>query len=291
MKNKIILLTILILSKTAYGQLNPLGSSYYINQYLTNVAFVGLMPNLELNAAFKTQWTGIEDRPTMQVFTAGYGFINKKVGIGVTFYHESAGVFNKLNFKTSYAYHLLVNQNSRLDFGLSLGLADESINFNKVQGDITDPTLINFQNRSVYIDGDFGTIFKHKGLSLQAAIPNLNRLLRKTIYNKLIDNSLYMAAASYILFENDSTKFYTIEPKIVIRKIKSNSAIVDVGVNGELFNKALLLSAIYHTTNNLTLGLGVNVKKRITILTQYTANTSAFQAYNGGEFEIGLRYN
>ena len=288
---KIIFFTILIMAKTTFAQLNPMGSSFYLNQYLANPAVVGLTPKVQINAAVKEQWVGIEDRPTMQTLTIGYGFLNKKVGIGATFYHESAGVINKFNFKATYAYHLLVNENNKLDFGLSLGLADESINFNKVKGDLTDQSLKNFQDRSIYVDGDLGISYRNKDLTIQGAIPNLNSLLRKGTYNKVIDKSIYMVAASYKLLENDTTKFYTLEPKIVFRKIKNYKVIVDFGINGEFFSKKISLSAIYHTTNSVTLGLGVNVKKKVSLLAQYTTNTSQFKTYSNGEFEIGLKYN
>jgi type IX secretion system PorP/SprF family membrane protein len=288
---KIIFFTILIMAKTTFAQLNPMGSSYYLNQYLANPAFVGLAPSLELNAAFKAQWIGVEGRPIIQAFTVGYGFLNKRVGIGATFYRESAGVINKLNFKATYAYHLLVNTNHRLDFGLSLGLADESINFNKVKGDLTDQTLKDFQNRTLYADGDFGIVYTNKALTIQGVMPNLNRLLRNNIYNEVIDKSLYTIAISHKLLENDTTRFYRLEPKIVFRKIQNYKAIVDIGINGELFGKALMLSTIYHSTNSITFGLGINFKKKIALLTQYTTNTSQFKAYSNGEFEIGLKYN
>lgn len=50
----------------ALAQLNPMGSIYYQNQFLANPAMAGLETGLNLNAAFKTQWTGVDGAPKIQ---------------------------------------------------------------------------------------------------------------------------------------------------------------------------------------------------------------------------------
>lgn len=145
-----------------------MGSMYYLNPYLASPALAGTEKGWELNGAYKAQWTAIEHAPAMQAITATYGSESKKVGFGINLYKEGAGVILRSSAKATYAYHLPLNtEESFLDFGLSAGVMDEWIDFNRVRGDLTDPSLYNFNQRKVYFDGDFGVAFRNKNWTVQ----------------------------------------------------------------------------------------------------------------------------
>ncbi|SHM43890.1 type IX secretion system membrane protein, PorP/SprF family [Chryseobacterium polytrichastri] len=149
---KYIIIAILLMNK-AYAQLNPMGSLYFQNQYLANPAMAGIVQGWEINAGYKAQWTAIDGAPTMQSTTATYGITGRKIGLGVNTYNENAGVFRKTAFKATYAYHLPLNDNqSFIDFGLSVGMMNEWIDFNKVIGDPDDHSLHQFNARPLYAD-------------------------------------------------------------------------------------------------------------------------------------------
>jgi type IX secretion system PorP/SprF family membrane protein len=292
MKTKSILtVLLLVLSVSGYAQLNPMGTTYYQNQYLNNPAMAGIEQGWEANAAYKAQWTSIEGAPSMQAVTATYGSKSQKVGAGLSFYNDQAGVIQRTSFKGTYAFHLPLNDDaSFLDFGLSAGVMDEYIDFTKVRGDQSDLALSNFNQRKLYFDGDFGVAFRTKHLNIQGALPNLKRLFNRDLIREVADRATYFGSVSY-KFINPSQVLSVIEPKLTYRGVDNYRDILDLGLNTEFWGNKLLLSSIYHTTNSVTFGVGTTYQNKLSILALYTTNTAEIQSYANGEFEIGLKYN
>ncbi|WP_316805662.1 PorP/SprF family type IX secretion system membrane protein [Pedobacter nototheniae] len=290
-KRFFLLPVLVLLSASAYSQLNPMGSMYYQNQYLSNPAMAGLESGFELNGGYKAQWTNVEGSPTIQTVTAAYGTENKKVGLGLSFYNDKAGLIQRTSVKGTYAYHLpLNNGNSFLDFGLSAGVTNEWIDFSLFKGNMGDQAFNNFNDRKLYFDGDFGLAFRNERITLQAALPNLKRFFNRDVERNMIDQSLYFAAASY-RFINTSGALAIVEPKISYRGIKNYKGIFDLGINTQFWGDNLILNGIYHTTNSVTIGAGTTFKKQLSLLLMYTTNTGDVQNYSNGEFEVGLKYN
>ncbi|RBQ02610.1 PorP/SprF family type IX secretion system membrane protein [Pedobacter miscanthi] len=283
-------LLMFLLITPAFAQLNPMGSIYYQNQFLANPAMAGLETGLNLNAAFKTQWAGVDGAPKTQYLTGDYGLTNNKVGLGFLFYNEAAGAINRTRATVTYAYHLPLNSgNSFLDFGLSAGLMNEWIDFGKVKGDLDDDVLNSFNDRRLYLDGDFGVAYRTDKLTLQAALPNLKRFFKRDVLRNVVDRSTYFVAAGY-KFSTDKV-ISSIEPKLVYRGVQNYDGIFDAGVNLQVLDNKLLFNGIYHSSNSFTAGFGANYKGQVSLLFQYTTNTSKMQNYSNGEFEVGLKYS
>ncbi|GAA4209446.1 type IX secretion system membrane protein PorP/SprF [Pedobacter jeongneungensis] len=285
-----IIALLFLLITPAFAQLNPMGSIYYQNQFLANPAMAGLERGLNLNAAFKTQWAGVEGAPKIQYLTGDYGLASNKVGLGLLFYNETAGAINRTRATVTYAYHLPLNGGTNfLDFGLSAGIMNESVDFNKVKGDLDDDVLNSFNDRKLYLDGDFGAAYRTEKLTLQAALPNLKRFFKRDVLRNVVDRSTYFIAAGY-KFTTDKL-INSIEPKLVYRGVQNYDGIFDAGVNLQILDNKLMLNGVYHSTNSFTGGFGTNYKNQFSLLFQYTTNTSKMLNYSNGEFELGLKYS
>ena len=283
---KYIIITILLMN-TAYAQLNPIGSVYYQNQYLANPAIAGIERGWQVNASYKVQWTAIEGAPTMQAVTADYGTPGNKIGLGLNFYNENAGVILRTGIKATYAYHLPLNDDqSFIDFGVSAGIINEWIDYDKVIGDPGDLSIQQFNARRWYADGDFGLAYRNKKITIQGGLPNLKRFLNRDIRRNTIDRSLYMAAISYKFFNSN----FSIEPKVMYRGVENYKDIIDLGTQFQFFQDKLVMNAMYHTTNSVTLGLGTYYQNQLRILCLYTTGTTDLGKYSNGEFEISLQY-
>lgn len=283
-------LLVLVLPIMANAQLNPMGSVYFQNQFLANPSMAGIEPGGRLNGAMKAQWTGVEGGPRIQTLTADYGLPNEKVGLGLLVYNESAGIINRTRFTATYAYHLSLNSSTDfIDFGLSAGLMNEWVDVGKAKGDLSDEVLGSFNDRRMYLDGDFGIAYRNEKLTLQAALPNLKRFLKRDEIRNVIDRSIYYFAAGYKIRSEDVLS--SIEPKIVYRGVQNYRGIVDVAANLQFLEDKLMLSGVYHSTDSMTIGLGANYKSTFSLLFQYTTNTAQMQSYSNGEFELGLRYS
>lgn len=291
MKRILIISLLFIVFQKGYGQLNPMGSIYYQNQYLANPAMAGSEIGWELNAAYKAQWVTIDRAPRIQAISATYGSENKKVGFGILFYNDVAGVVERTSFKATYAYHLpLNNKTTFIDLGISAVFMNEFINHNKVIADPGDVSIANFDERTLYADADFGIALRSSGFTLQAAFPNLKRLLKRDEQRNLVDKSLFITSISY-KYISEERSLTSVEPKIAFRKVQNYKNLLDVGTNFQFNGDKLLLSGMYHSSGSITFGAGTTYKNKLGILAQYTTNTTDLQGLTNGEFEIGLKYN
>ncbi len=270
------------------AQLNPLGAQFFQNQYLANPSLAGLAPGYQVSAALTAQRKPIEGAPLIQGITFERGLQNKKVGFGINFYNESAGVINRTSLKATYAYHLPLDGKRFIDFGLSAGYFNEWINFDKVTGDLTDISLINFNRRKLYFDGDFGFAYRSGGLTIHGAVSNIRRMFDRNFSQAVADRSIFWTALSYKFTSADGTT--QVEPKAVYRGVQNFGDIFDIGANLSFQKEKLIINSIYHSTNSLTFGIGTLYRDQLSLSVQYTTNTSALQNYSNGEAHIGIKY-
>jgi type IX secretion system PorP/SprF family membrane protein len=284
-----ILLVGLAINKDAKAQLNPMGSVYFQNQYLANPAFAGSHHGLDLNMGYRKQWTSIPGSPSMQVLTADYA-ISEKAGIGLNVYNDKAGLFKRTRSVASYAYHLpLSSENSqKLSFGLSLGVMNERISNEDINGDPNDVNVGNYNQRQAYVDGDFGIAFTSNKLNIQGALPNLKSMFKKDITTNSVDRSTFFSAISYKMQLSEGTMGVGLEPKLAYRGVKGFDNIIDAGANLSYADNKVNLFGMYHSSKSTTFGLGLNYQS-IGISGMYSTATSALSNYANGNFEISMK--
>jgi len=285
----LVLITVSLVSAISVkAQLNPLSAQYYTNQYVINPAFAGSDEGLKLNGAYRKLWSNAPGTPLTQNLTADYGF--NKVGIGLTVNHESAGLQRQTRVVGSYAYHLNLNDNNQLlHFGISLGFMSQRLENADIYGNPNDPTVEQYNDRKTYLDGDFGVVYTSGKLNLQAAIPNLKSVLKKDVI-KLADVATFYTAVSYKIGISEGAVGMDVEPKIAYRGVSGFDNIWDAGAQFGIAKQVFLL-AMYHSTGNATLGLGMDFSKKYLVSGTYTTPTTALTGYTNRSFELNLRVN
>lgn len=285
----LLLLTTTFLSLSANkvkAQLNPLSSQYFLNQYQANPAYAGLDDGLNVNLNYRKQWSNIPGAPSTQNITADYKM--NKVGLGINVYNEKAGSLQRTKAMVTYAYHLpLNNENQKLNFGASVGIMDERVDYSNVNGDITDPNISQFNNKGSLFDGDFGVAYTSNSINIEGTIPNIRSLFKQEDDNN-VDRSQFYAAASYKINTGTGANTMLIEPKVAFRGIKGYDNIFDAGANLTFANKVFIMG-MYHSSNSASFGAGINYKNSLSFMGYYTTETSALQGSANGTFEISLK--
>jgi len=287
--NKTLLLTAgLFLSLNSLkAQLNPLTSQYYNNTYLGNPAFAGYEKGLNINAAYRKQWSGFPGSPSIQNLTFDYGKNKAALGININF--EKSGLQGQSRVVGTYAYHLpLNNEGKTLHFGLSFGFTNQTLANGDIVGNNGDPLAVAYNQRETYLDGDFGIGYTSNKFRIEASIPNLKTFFKKEVIN-LADQSTFYTASSYKIDINEGADGIGIEPKVVYRGYRKLKNIWDLGTEVTVINKQIVLTAIYHSTKSTSFGLGLDYKKKYLISSFYSTQTSALTSYSNGSFEINLR--
>jgi type IX secretion system PorP/SprF family membrane protein len=288
--NKISSRIIITLAVIVFGtvqvkaQLTGFHSVYFDNEYLGNPAMAGMEKGLNVNLGYQAQWTTIPGGPKLQNVTADYNS-GDRVGLGVMVNADQAGLISRTRAMATYAYHLPLSANDKLNFGLSLGVSDTYIDYSKINGDQSDPQAAAFNQRTVYIDGDFGAAYTNNKLTLQGTIPNLKSIFFPTENENLeVDRLTFFTAASY----KQSFNGCMIEPKVVYRGVKGFDNILDGGANFLLTNYGFNVSGMYHSNQTITAGLGLDLHV-MTLLFAYTNNTGPLQAYANNTLEFGIK--
>lgn len=273
--------------QNANAQLSQMGTAYFQNQYQTNPAMAGMEMGLNLNMGYLQQWSNVPGNPTVQTITADY-LITEKAALGINFYNDRSGIFNRTRTLASYAYHLPLNsEEQKLSFGLSLGFMSERINTEDIKGNVNDPNVANFNQRETYLDGDFGMAYTNRNLNIQAAIPNMKSFLNKDMNSNTIDRSTFFSAISY-QFDLEGDGGFGLEPKIAYRGVKGLDNIMDAGLNLTYANNKVNVFGMYHSTKSTTFGLGLNYQN-LGFSGMYSTSNSVLSNYTNGNFEIGLK--
>lgn len=280
----------ILLPSTVKAQLLPLNAQYFQNKYLANPALAGMDQNLNINGSLRKQWSNIPGAPLSQGITADLGV--DKVGLGVNIYNEKSGGLQYTKAYATFAYHLpLNNEDQKLNFGVSFGASRDRFDLSSVKNsDPNDPSIIRFNDRGYYFDGDFGIAYTSNGLRIEGALPNLRSVLRKDDQS-YADKALFYSAVGYRFAMGSGIDAVSLEPKAVFRGIKNYDNLWDAGVNAGFADDKLTIMAMYHNTKNVTFGAGINYKSSLYIMAYYNSSTAALSGYTGGDFEVNVRFS
>jgi len=289
LKVMILLLFSMMVKLQAIAQLNPMGAVYFQNQFLGNPAMAG-GGGLNLNMGFRKQWSNMPGSPLNQLFSADYK-LSSKVGIGLNFNNDQSGVLKKTSMLGAYAYHLPLNEkNDKLSFGLAFGFMNERINSEDIIGDLDDIIVASYNQRSTYLDGDFGLAYTSQKINIQFALPNLKGAFKKDESPGEVYRSTFLSAISYKIQTGASSSGLEIEPKAVYRGVKGFDNILDIGANLSYAGNKFNLFGMYHNTQSTTLGFGMNYQS-LGFSGMYTTSTSALRGYVDGNFELSFKVN
>lgn len=274
----------------AKAQILPLNAQYFQNRYLINPSMAGIDDGLNINGSFRKQWSNIPGAPITQSVTldqkAG------KVGWGINVYNEKSGGIQRTKMVGTFAYHLpLNNDDQQLNFGVSFGGSQDKLDLSSVRNsDINDPSIARFNDRGYYLDGDFGVSYTSKGLTVEGAVPNMRSVFRKDDLN-YSDKPTFYSAVSYKFALGTGINGISLEPKGVFRGINNYKNLWDAGLNANFANDKLYVMAMYHNTQNATVGFGMNYKSTLYFMAYYNTATSAIAGYTDGDFEVNIKVN
>lgn len=270
------------------GQTNPMNAQYFQNQYLSNPALAGLNEGMNVNVGYMTRSNSMPGAPGAQTITIDSQF--KRVGLGLNLYNDQAGLLKRTRIVASYAYHLPLSENNdQLHFGVSLGSLHERIDLSEVNGELSDISVQNFNDRGAVLDGDFGLALTSGRLNVQASIPNLKNFLKRENYNTANWNTFFTALGYKFLWSADNGYGIVIEPKLVVRGVRAGKDVIDGALNIAFAENKFSLTGIYHSTKNVSAGFGLNIS-RVSLNMLYMSSTSSLGGNLNGSLEFGLGF-
>jgi type IX secretion system PorP/SprF family membrane protein len=282
-----LLLSAIALSSKA--QLNPFQAIYYQNPYLYNPAMAGMEKVLNINTGYRQQWSSFAGTPKTTAFTADFQPVDR-VGVGININDDQAGLIRQTRIMGTYAYHLpLGDREQQLHFGLSLGLDDSRVDYASIKGDVSDTEVAQYNQLKAYVDGDFGIGYTDQNLNIGAAVPNLKSAFFKSSDSRFdADRLLFITVVSYKLPLTSGTRSFLLQPLLGYRIVKGYDNIIDGGFNLAMNNYGIYLQAIYHSSESLGLGFGVD-QNTYALNFAYNLETGQLRNYTLGGFEVGIK--
>ncbi len=230
-----VLLIILGINKSGYGQQEPLFSQYMFNTFLFNPAAAGSEGFTSLDLVAHDQWVGIAGSPQtysvdIQTRVLKNSFIAKalnlrkkfshrsksgRVGVGAQIYTDMSGPINRTGMNLTYAYHIPLRQ-SQLSFGLALQTYEFSLNKADIHlADVTDPWFYSTNFNRFVFDGNFGAQFTTPFLFSGISVSNL---FQSSLH--LGDTTGLQIGRQYWLtggYKIELNRFFLIEPSTLMK--------------------------------------------------------------------------
>lgn len=278
---------LLLNSLTSYSQINLLDAQFFQNRYLANPAMAGLNGGLRVNLGYRNQWNNIPGAPIDQNLTMDYR--KEKVGTGFSVINARAGEISHTKMYGTYSYALQVGEESKLHFGMNLGVQTVSFNTQNIIGDPNDRNITSFNDRKALIDGDFGFGFTSDRFSVDGAIYNLKSQVSKDNgdLNLGADFNLFYVGTSYSIPMAE----WRLNTKLAYRNMKNYSDIVDIAAEVRTSNNKLGFTGIYHSNNSSTFGISYLHQNEWQFLGMYNNAPRAISNYALGTFELALQVN
>lgn len=289
------------------AQEDALYSQYMFNNLLINPAYSGYKEEINASILGRSQWTGIKGAPKTQSFLVdGAFFENKNVGLGVAIVNDRAGLQGQTSAYANYSYRLPVSQQSRLCFGLGLGVAQYTLYAKDAEVD--DQTDQNFSANQNYFSPDarFGVYFNNDKFYIGASATNLlaeliNKNKPRAQFVILPTTHLFLTAGGIFNVDDD----VKIKPSIMLRD--SPSSIGNIDINGSvLIKEKVWIGASYRIgvdmwknknsfssnfqQNSVVGVLEVFIAKQFRIGYAYDYALSTLNNYTSGTHEISIGY-
>ena len=222
MKKLIFTIIVLGFSWAAHAQQMGSFSQTIENKYLINPAVVGSNETMPVFLGYKRMWTGIDNAPSTQLLTFHMKLGDKLGGVGAKIYNYSTGPLSKSGLNLSYAYHLELNDDMKLAFGLSASLYQVHLNRSELNlEDPNDELIMYGSDKLIVPDANFGIYFYAKNYyagisSFQLFGRKVDLMNEKMSFNQ--DRHYYFNGGYIFELAGD----FKLEPSVLVKYVESN---------------------------------------------------------------------
>ncbi|MDG1297499.1 MAG: PorP/SprF family type IX secretion system membrane protein [Saprospiraceae bacterium] len=300
MKKLILSLILMISVLSAKAQDESVFMHYTNSPTLINPAHAGFQEQFQALFNFRNQWTGFKGSP----FTYSAGVetpIGKVMGAGFRLWSENIASLTSYKMQLDYAFRYEIN---KMKVAGGFSTAYKTVNLNPAEIDNThldpdDPIVQAYIDGVRVFDASFGLFAKYNDkTSIGFTFPSLVVNKLNSISTGDDDMNLFSFYTAYFAHELYIREYnVTIEPSLLLRKIRNGAHTLDVNFKGGFLNEKLVGGLSYRIPleENLTFSdgaagilLGTDFDN-ITIYYSYDISLLAFQGYNAGGHEISFR--
>jgi type IX secretion system PorP/SprF family membrane protein len=263
------------------------------NPFSTNPAMAGYHgSNVFLQQ--RNQWIGMDDAPVNTLLTAEWRLGKSRSALGFSLSKNRAAILDNTSSYATYASHFRIGKEQYLSFGLSAGIRNNSILFDRVnalEGD--DPLLFDYNQAGTSFDAAFGMAYHWKSLEVQLA--SMQLLASSSVFSSSFEQKElafdyvrhYFGSVAYEFKIKNS---YSITPILQARNVNGFNIQPEAAVR--LGYKDFLWTALkYNYLRSVDLTVGVAISEKFVVGYSAEFAASQFAKHSGGSHEIlfGIR--
>jgi type IX secretion system PorP/SprF family membrane protein len=291
MKIKYIIYFLLVFSVAAKAQQQTLFTNILINPYLYNPAYAGAYKGKEFNMGYRQQWTGFDGAPKTFLLS-GYGTFKKKpyMAVGGLVTNDRSGLLQRTTVHGSYSYHLKINKNINLGFGVAAGYVQYNVKiYDAKPYDAEDAFLKNNILNANAFDANAGLYLYSKkfffGLSSQQLVNG--KIYWSNTVGRLTPHLYAYTGYNFIL--DKTKKEWVIQPSVLARF--NNPAPYQLEFNLKtIYRDQYWIGGSFRLNSTASFLIGANINHQFGIAYAYDYTLSDLQKYSNGSHEIMLGY-
>ncbi|MBK0381918.1 type IX secretion system membrane protein PorP/SprF [Pedobacter sp. SD-b] len=311
--------------KSSLAQQKPQYTQYILNNFIINPAISGIENYIDVKAATRQQWAGLENAPQTSYLTAhmplgntndwgsatSYGMVGDNPlgrsyksdyeaskshsGIGLIAVVDKTGPLSNNSFNLTYAYHIGLAPRLNLAVGVGAGISKVTLNTN-------DITLENPNDAAIANSGNINRIKPDLnvgiwlysaefffGASVQQILPQTLSFSDQSSYNqgKTVPHSFFTAGYRFWLSDD-----VTVIPSIMVKYV--NPVPLGIDFNTKVaFRDKFWVGGAYRKDDSYSGMVGFNLGSLINVGYAYDFTQSALNTVSRGSHEIviGLTLN
>lgn len=294
MKKLISLLILMIILGQVNAQQDPMFTHYMMNTLGVNPAYAGSRQALTFTGLHRSQWVGFEGAPETQTFTLHSPVFSDKVGLGLSVVNDAIGPMKTSSFYADFAYHLKINDKSKLSFGIKGGGSIFNNGLSELttvqQSDISFAQ--NIQSKFLPNVG-FGMYYYRPKFYAGVSVPRLieNKFMNDqsvTNVNLFWEKRHYFFIMGSMIDINENLQF---KPTTLV-KVNLGSPVQADFTAQFIYNSKFSLGAMYKTGSAFGGLLGFSPNEQLYLGYSFDWSTlNRTGRYNSGTHEVILRYD
>lgn len=285
MKTKLRYLLVLLCSLAIHqtmAQQAPQYTQYIFNELVINPAYSGSKDILNVNATYRSQWTGLDGAPTTQTLSVDGPARNNRLGWGAHLINDEAGAQSQTGISANIAVRIYLTRKSQLSLGVAGGLMQHTLDGTKLHAGDDQPDVAIPEERVSRLlpDAKLGIFYNteryYAGLSVANLIPyRADKMVVTT------PRRHYFFSTGYMF---DLGPYVRLKPSFLLKEDFNGPANMDFNAFFVLYNR-VWLGGSYRTAVNMFTDVNMDeIKKR-------NAWGLMAQVYATPKFRIGYSYD
>lgn len=261
-------------------------SQYMYNTMTFNPGYTGSREVLSALALYRTQWVGLEGAPKTMNFSI-QSPISERNALGLNVVSDQIGPSKNTGATLNYAYTILGSTDVKYSFGVSAGIDNFEVDYNKLNRENPDVYLTGLQSQfSPNVGAGFYVHAENWYVGL--AVP---RLLKTNYFDDVKETSYSTKSHIYLIggYVFDLNPYLQFKPAALIKAVPGAPLAVDVSASF-LINNKFSLGAAYRWDAAVSALAGFQVTNGMQIGYAYDYDTTKIGNYNSGSHEIFLRF-